>query len=142
MTDHAAANEEEQEMEAEALAAIFENHFAILQKNQWSVTLFPETHAENHVGCKLLISLPSHYPDTELPIFEIEIIKGLAPEHAAELVAVANEEAEANQGVPSIFVVAERIREWLTEHNYTGLDDLSMHAQMMRKQQAVRAFLF
>lgn len=137
MTDHA----EEQEMEAEALAAIFDNHFAMEDNHQWSVTLFPETDpdAENHVGCKLLVSLPSHYPEA-LPALKIEIIKGLTPEHAQELTDLANEEAAANEGVPSIFSIAERLREWLLENNRSGLDDLSMHAQMLRKQQAVRSF--
>ena len=30
----------------------------------------------------------------------------------------------------------EALREWLAENNQKGLDDLSMHAQMLRKQQA------
>lgn len=135
MTDHA----EEQEMEAEALAAIFDNHFAVEEDTKrWSISLFPETdpEAENHVGCKLLISLPSDYPEA-LPVLEIEILKGLAPEHEQELLDQANQEALANEGSPSIFSIAECLREWLLENNRPGLDDLSMHAQMLRKQQAV-----
>jgi hypothetical protein len=136
MADHA----EEQEMEAEALAAIFDHHFTIEREtNRWVVTLFPETdpEAENHVGCQLLVSLPPTYPET-LPLLEIEIVKGLAPEHQQELLDLANQEAAANEGSPSIFSVAECLREWLVENNRPGLDDLSMHAQMLRKQQAVR----
>jgi hypothetical protein len=137
MTDHA----EEQEMEAEALAAIFDHHFTI-EASRWVVTLFPETDpdAENHVGCQLLVSLPPTYPET-LPLLEIEIVKGLAPEHQQELLHLANQEAAANEGSPSIFTVAECLREWLLENNRPGLDDLSMHAQMLRKQQAVRVYM-
>lgn len=136
MTDHA----EEQEMEAEAMAAIFDTHFEILEPAKWSVQIYPESgdpselDALNHVGCKLLITLPDTYPE-DLPEFDIQIVKGLAEEQRRELKELANEEAVANQGAPSLFAVTERLREWLLENNVKGLDDVSMHAQMMRKKQ-------
>jgi hypothetical protein len=136
MTDHA----EEQEMESEAMAAIFDTHFEILGPSQWGVIIYPESgdpselDALNHVGCKLLITLPATYPE-DLPDLDIEIVKGLAEEQRQELKTLADEEALANQGVPSMFAVTERLREWLLENNVKGLDDVSMHAQMMRKEQ-------
>jgi RWD domain len=136
MADHA----EDQEMEAEAMAAIFDTHFEIISENQWSVTIYPESgdpselEALNHVGCKLLITLPPRYPE-DLPELDIAIIKGLADEQRQELKTLADDEAEANLGVPSMFAVTERLREWLIENNVKGLDDVSMHAQMMRKKQ-------
>jgi RWD domain len=137
MTDHA----EEQEMEAEAMVAIFDAHFEILEASRWRVTIYPETGTSdeqelesiNHVGCRLLVSLPDKYPEV-LPELDIEIIKGLAADHQDEILRIADEEAEANIGAPSIFAVTERIREWLVENNIKGLDDVSMHAQMMRKK--------
>lgn len=139
MTDQA----EEQEMEAEALQAIFDTHFTILGPQKWQVEIYPEMTADpdklhelNHVGIKLIVDLPSDYPESAPPKLECEIIKGLVEEHRQELIGLANEEAAANEGVPSIFAVAERLREWLTENNQKGLDDLSMHAQMIRKQLA------
>ena len=140
MTDHA----EEQEMEAEALAAIFDTLFSIEAPQTWSVELYPETGDPseldelNHVACKLLVKLPPTYPDEALPELEIELLKGLSDEHRVLLQELAVEEAEANEGVPSIFAVAERVREWLAEHNVTGLDDTSMYAQMLRKQQEAK----
>jgi hypothetical protein len=136
MTDHA----EEQEMEAEAMGAIFDTHFCLLSsspQHQWSVEIYPETGDDdlNHVACKLLVELPSDYPDGSLPIVNVEILKGLAPDHCTVLKTLAEEEAESNFGVPSIFAIAERLRDWLVENNVKGLDDVSMHAQMMRKQQ-------
>jgi RWD domain len=136
MTDHA----EEQEMEAEAMAAIFDSHFEILQASRWRVTIYPETGTSdeqelesiNHVGCRLLVTLSETYPEV-LPELDIEIIKGLAADHQDEILRIAREEAEANIGAPSIFAITERIREWLVENNIKGLDDVSMHAQMMRK---------
>lgn len=138
MADHA----EEQEMEAEAMAAIFDSHFEVLGAGQWNVTIYPESGADlselnavNHVGCKLLVTLPPTYPDLALPELDIEIVKGLAEEQRQDLKALAEEEAAANSGAPSLFAVTERLREWLLENNVKGLDDVSMHAQMMRKKQ-------
>jgi RWD domain len=135
MADHA----EEQEMEAEAMAAIFDSHFEVLEAKKWSVTIYPESgdpselDTLNHVGCKLLVNLPEMYPEV-CPELDIEIVKGLAEEQRLELKKLADEEATANQGVPSLFAVTERLREWLLENNVKGLDDVSMHAQMMRKK--------
>ena len=131
MADHA----EEQEMEAEALQAIFDEHFTIVSPGNWSINLYPELEEDdNHVACRLGITLPATYPEV-LPDLSIELLKGLAAEHEQVLQAIACEEAEANLGVPSLFAVAERLREWLLENNVKGLDDVSMHAQMMRKKQ-------
>jgi RWD domain len=135
MADHA----EEQEMEAEAMAAIFDSHFDVLEPTKWSVTIYPESgdpselDTLNHVGCKLLVNLPETYPEV-CPELDIEIVKGLAEEQRLELKQLADEEATANQGVPSVFAVTERLREWLIVNNVKGLDDVSMHAQMMRKK--------
>jgi molybdopterin-guanine dinucleotide biosynthesis protein A len=143
MADHS----EEQEMEAEALAAIFDSHFSILETSplaQWSVDIYPETGSDpselqalNHVACRLIAILPVDYPEI-LPELKIEVLKGLVShDHGEVLQRLAMEVAEANAGVPHIFAVAERLREWLAENNVTGLDDVSMHAQMMRKKKEV-----
>jgi RWD domain len=135
MTDHA----EEQEMEAEALTAIFDQHFNIVNKASWTLDIYPETGDPseldqlNHVACRLHVQLPSDYPET-LPELTVKVIKGLADEHRDLLQDIANQEAEANMGGPSIFAIGEKLREWLSEHNQKGLDDISMHAQMMRKR--------
>ena len=130
-------------MEAEALEAIFDSQYSLLESEplqKWAVDIYPETGSDpseldelNHVACRLVATLPKDYPES-LPDLAIEIVKGLAVDHKISLQQLAMEEAEANLGVPSIFAVAERLREWLAENNVTGLDDVSMHAQMMRKQ--------
>lgn len=134
---------EEQEMEAEAMAAIFDSQFSVLGPGRWSVDVFPENSSDggdsdgavNHVGCQLLVRLPATYPEEEFPDLDIVVLKGLAEEQRLILKELAAAEAQANMGVPSIFAVTERLREWLLENNVKGLDDVSMHAQMMRKQQ-------
>ena len=37
----------------------------------------------------------------------------------------------------AIFSICETLRSWLADNNVKGLDDVSMHAQMMRKMQEV-----
>jgi len=139
MSDHV----EEQEMEAEALTAIFDTAFEVTKSDQpfeWSVSLYPiDTHDEverdevNHVACKLKVEVPSDYPDA-LPVMDVEILKGLSEEHREKILTIANEEAEAYMGMPAVYAVCEAIRTWLGDNNVKGLDDISMHAQMMRKQ--------
>mmetsp|Transcript_17861 Transcript_17861/g.25178 ORF Transcript_17861/g.25178 Transcript_17861/m.25178 type:complete len:311 (+) Transcript_17861:36-968(+) len=141
MSDHC----EEQEMEAEALTAIFDTAFEIQKDTQpfeWNVKLVPidtggdveEEEIQNHVMINLKVQIPLAYPEVDLPQLDIEILKGLSEENRQELVALANEEAENNQGMPAIFAICEVLREWLCDNNVKGLDDASMHAQMMRKQ--------
>jgi ethanolamine ammonia-lyase large subunit len=87
----------------------------------------------NHVGCRLVVTLPETYPEV-VPEIHIEIVKGLASEHQDEIQRMAMDEATNNIGTPSIYAITERVREWLIENNTKGLDDISMHAQMIRKK--------
>jgi hypothetical protein len=136
---------EEQEMEAEALDAIFMESFEVLNDSQpfkWSVKLVPvdcggdeeEEEKQNHVAIKLIASIPLDYPEASAEL-DVEVVKGLAGDQVKEILTVANDEAEANAGMPAIFAVCEAVRAWLAENNVKGLDDGSMHAQMMRKMQ-------
>jgi predicted RNA-binding protein len=71
-----------------------------------------------------------------LPELDVKILKGLTEEHGTELAEIARAEAANNEGMPAIFAVCEVLREWLSDHNTKGLDDASMHAQMMRRAKA------
>jgi hypothetical protein len=135
---------EEQEMEAEALAAIFDTAFEIRSSDQpfvWAVKLVPvdcggdadEEEASNHIMVKLVARIPLDYPEGMLPELDIEILKGLSQDNKEELLRLANSEAEANAGMPAIFSICEAVRSWLADNNVKGLDDASMYAQMMRK---------
>ena len=141
MSDHL----EEQEMEAEALEAIFDTAFEIRSSSQpfiWAVKLVPvdccgdeeEEEAANHVMVKLVVNVPLDYPEESSPELDLEIVKGLSEDNKKELMAVATDEAEANAGMPAVFAVCEAVINWLADNNVKGLDDASMHAQMMRKQ--------
>lgn len=133
-------------MEAEALAAIFDDDLEVISATQpfgWAIRLWPEAHgggeggdggAENHVGVRVVADIPLDYPEVSLPTLRVEVLKGLTDEHAQELLALAEEEARANAGMPALYAVCERLREWLLENNVTGMDDLSMYAQMMKRE--------
>lgn len=140
---------EEQEMEAEALTAIFDDCMEIQKDSQpfeWAITLWPEQHTEgdddggndssptNHVGIQVVATIPLDYPEVSLPEMKIEILKGLTDEHAHELLDLAMEEAENNRGMPVMYTVCERLREWLLENNEKGMDDQSMYAQMIKRE--------
>lgn len=133
-------------MEAEALTAIFDDCIEIVSASQpfeWVVTLWPEQHhhegtdggIENHVGIRVRAIIPYQYPDEgSPPQLSIEIVKGLTEDHAKELLDLANDEATANAGMPAMYAICERLREWLIENNVKGMDDLSMYAQMMKRE--------
>ena len=132
---------EEQELEAEALTAIFDTAFEIISTspNKWIIKLFPvdtedeeESDEVNHVGCNLIVNLPEDYPEV-LPELDVTVIRGLGDEHKDILLSLAREEAEQYTGMPAIYSVCEAMREWLVSNNVQGLDDQSMHAQMMRR---------
>jgi hypothetical protein len=36
--------------------------------------------------------------------------------------------------LPSIFAMCEKVREWLADNNAKGMDDVSMYAQMIRRE--------
>mmetsp|Transcript_3076 Transcript_3076/g.8466 ORF Transcript_3076/g.8466 Transcript_3076/m.8466 type:complete len:304 (+) Transcript_3076:355-1266(+) len=137
---------EEQEMEAEALSAIFDDCLEIISSTQpfeWAIDLYPEQLAadeededapQNHVGVKVVAKIPLTYPEDELPEFSIRVLKGLTEEHEQELLELANEEAENNRGMPVVYAVCERLREWLLENNQKGMDDRSMYTQMLKRE--------
>lgn len=91
-------------MEQEALEAIFAHDFTILHDKrplQWKIHLvpYPDESEENHVALDLLVTVPLEYPDVK-PELEVELIQGLADEQREEIVGVAEEEVEVNQGMP------------------------------------------
>ena len=81
----------------------------------------------------LIIEFPVDYPSV-VPTVEIEVEKGLGKKHADELRLIALENAESNVGCPSVFGIAEAIKDWLMDNNNPGQDG-SMYAEMMRRVQ-------
>lgn len=78
--------------------------------------------------------MPVEYPENAIPDIVVKVVKGLSEVHADELKTLAVSTAEENIGMPSIFTVAECLKEWLADNNREGLDG-SMYSEMMRKEQ-------
>lgn len=134
-------------MEVEALTAIFDTAFEIVSDTSpfvWSVKLLPvdcggdeaEEEKENHIAIKLVATIPPLYPDDK-PELDVKIIKGLADPQRKEILKIAEDEADANQGMAAIYAICEAVREWMVENNVKGQDDGSMYAQMMRRAKDV-----
>lgn len=128
---------EQQDDEVEALKAIYPEEFESLtsKPTTFKIHLVPNPggSGENHVGVALLCEFPETYPDT-VPVVKIEVEKGLGKKHSEELQELVNTRATENIGTPSIYVLAEAVREWLLDNNIAGQDG-SMYAEMTRRMQ-------
>jgi hypothetical protein len=139
-----AALTEDQSDEVEALESIYPDEFELdltsdSKLPKYRLKLVPDASApeeENHVGATLICTIPSDYPSGDgLPAFEVEPFKGLGKKQCEEIIKIAEESALENQGMASIFTVAEAVREWLVDNNVAGQDG-SMYADMMRRMNA------
>ena len=137
--DHA----EEQEMEIQALEAIYDADYKRLDEPgssdpaAFEVTLVPEAGADedvNHVSVAMKIVYAPTYP--EAPPSEISLRPVRRGALTDELIAECEEllrEAAASEellGTAMVYPLAEKCIEWLVEHNQPELD---MHAQMMQR---------
>lgn len=123
--------------EIEVLTSIYPEEFELISESpapSFKIHLAPPDVDEVFVAVSLVCELPTTYPDEIAPILSIKIEKGLGDVHADELKALADEIATENIGMPSIFTVAEAVKEWLIDNNVAGQDG-SMYSEMMRKQQ-------
>jgi len=132
--DHA----EEQQMEVEALEAIYMDDFNKISESplEYKVYLEPEQGAgeeENHVSLYLTIKVPATYPEV-VPEMSIEVKKGLGEHHIQEIRQIIDTEAQENIGMAMVFTIAEKIKEWLVENNVKGSDG-SMHAAMLQRME-------
>ena len=70
----------------------------------------------------LVCEVPPTYPSDSPPSFKIIIEKGLSANQADEVKEVADRVALENIGAPSVFAVAEAVKEWLVDNNIAGQD--------------------
>lgn len=130
-------NSEVQAEEIEALEAIYPDEFesiSSVEPYSYKVHLVPNPgQDDNHVAIDLVCNIPPEYP-SEVPDINVEIKKGLGSKHKEELMELINATALENLGMPSIYTIAEVVREWLIDNNVAGQDG-SMYADMMRRMQ-------
>jgi hypothetical protein len=130
---------EEQLEEIEALESIFPDCFTLVSNSspmEYKIRIMPNSDGDgdNHVIASLVCKIPAEYPDGSIPELSIEPEKGLTKAQVDDLTNVAVSTATENMGSPSIFIVAEAVKDWLVANNIAGQDG-SMYAQMMLRMQ-------
>lgn len=124
---------EEQELEIEALTAIFEEgkEFKRISDTEFTLHLLPHTDGseENHVQATLHITYGDEYPDTP-PEWELEKVDSIPEDKLPDLKAKIEEVIETSLGMAMVYVMAEAIQDWLKENNTKML---SMHEEMMKR---------
>lgn len=128
---------EDQDMEIEALEAIFQQDFKLTKPSpgaQFELTLLPTTNI-NHVILLMKVVFPPKYPDVA-PQIELVPEKGLQPKHIRELTALTQKSVNDGIGEVMIFAVSEVLKEWLVEHNQPEKD---LHEQMMERNKVAES---
>ncbi|EFA80222.1 putative protein serine/threonine kinase [Heterostelium album PN500] len=137
---------EEQQMEVDALAAIFQDDFLSLPAPSFSNETFrfqiivrpffgdldESTQNECHVVVSLTFGFTSLYPTTP-PHIQVNVVKGLPNKNAEELEELMNEEANTKLNNQMIFDLCGFAREYLAQHNEKP-SGKSFHDQMVEQQ--------
>jgi len=129
--------EEEQQMELQAVQAIYMDDYKELEGDgtAFELTLVPETGGDNnHVSLTLSVEYTATYPETP-PILSCRAVRGLTDEQATECEAMLKEAAASDEmlGNAMVYMLAERAQEWLAERNVPETQD--MHSEMLARLQ-------
>jgi ubiquitin-protein ligase len=82
---------------------------------------------------------PPTYPSESPPNLKIQVEKGLSANQGDEVKELADRVAQENLGAPSIFAVAEAVKEWLVDNNIAGQDG-SMYSGTFFRRRLFAAF--
>lgn len=131
---------EEQDMEVQALEAIFMDEFILSSPGppaMFRITLSPfaphEEDAEhvNYVKVVLLVEYSETYPEQLPLVLKVNNVLGLSEDQLMELQAVIEEQANILLDTPMVYSLAEIVKEWLKEHNKK---QLSAHEQAVQRK--------
>lgn len=133
---------EEQAEEIEALQAIYVEEFEFLEgcdettiPYKFKIKLIPNPDGgDNFVALDMICTMPDGYPEERGPDITIDIKKGISDKQKPELEELIQTQTMENIGMPSLYIIAEAVREWLVDNNVEGQDG-SMYAEMMRRMQ-------
>eukprot|EP00164_Ancoracysta_twista_P010436 GFYU01015738.1.p1 GENE.GFYU01015738.1~~GFYU01015738.1.p1 ORF type:complete len:1304 (+),score=377.66 GFYU01015738.1:84-3995(+) len=134
----------EQEMEVEALRAIFADDFQdgeigsgqegiITRAFSLIATPHPGQDDMNHVKVKVKFQYPAQYPQ-HAPILEVERIAGLTDKELAELNTLVKTFAQENRKEVQAMQIADQVQEFLVNHNRKPL---SLYEEMMARRQEI-----
>lgn len=133
-------NDQQQTEELEVLASIYPAECEVVSADArprvLKIHLVPHAPGgdENHVAIALVATLPPEYPSSAAPQIGIEIEKGLGQKQRDELKVIAENTANVDIGMPTIFSICEALKEWLCDNNVPGQDG-SMYSEMLRREQ-------
>jgi hypothetical protein len=85
------------------------------------------------VGVTLVVSFPDAYPDGEPPSVAFASTTGLDEPQKKELAGLVTDCLAENLGMPVVYTVAERVREWLSGNNVKPSDGSAFDEMMRRK---------
>ena len=128
--------EEEQEMEMEALQAMFlDGEYKQVDEKSFLLTLVPiqgGTDEDNHVSVHLACKYTPKYPDEKADI-SIQIVKGLKECQRKELEQLVDRCQEENIGMPCVYSLTDVVNEYLLNNNRPAGDG-SIHSEMLERQ--------
>ena len=136
---------EQQSLEIEALEAIYDKHFERREKvwgrDRFAVTIFPgESVAgdaeEAYTRTVLVVTYTAGYP-SEVPILELENVRGLTTEEKEELGTLVKAEAGrlAELGDVMVYELVTAIKDFLERHNRQAL---SGYEEMLARQEKAK----
>lgn len=127
---------EEQGMELEALESLFPVEIRIISESEFSlVGLVPysDNSQHNFVSVDLKFSFPASYPVGALIDCSIAKTTGCIATDSSrleDLAATIGSVSEENAGCCAVYQIAERVQEWLRDHNE---EEKSLHDTMQQK---------
>jgi len=128
---------DEQQTEMESLESIFPDSFrhGETQINCYTMDIqpHPDSSEPNYVSIRLHVEYPANYPQNQIPIFNIESLKGLTRKQTIVLEEMANTTANNNSGNTCMFNIITELQEWLVQHNIP--QDTSLHDQMKAQKE-------
>ena len=147
-------NSERQELEVEAMRAIYEGDFEDLrQSDPWKVPRPPEvairlrpnhdSRGERHEHCsvRLRAKVGEEYPARPPALLALEEPRGLSDEEVSELTALLKSRAEEMRGEEVLAELAVMAGHWLSAHNRPpggSFHEMMQHRERERKEKEDR----
>lgn len=116
LDEGAGEHEEETNAELEALEAIFDTDFVIVEPaSSASGARFEISLSDADVVLRLVFTHPRHYLEEPIAVV-VHALEGLSSPRRKQLQLFLEAEAAANVGFPVAFALSEAARGWLAEH--------------------------
>ncbi|KAK8819836.1 hypothetical protein WA538_001941, partial [Blastocystis sp. DL] len=131
MSDH----QEEQDMEIEAMQAVFMDDFELISDHPgtFKIKLVPELGGTNYVGVSMVIRYTPDYPD-ELPNICFVDAINIPEDDIISLTQMVYDRATEFVGMAMVYNISEVVKDWLIDRNVPHVEEGSMYDVMMNRQ--------